>query len=557
MKERISKFIASIPSSFFIVAIGILLFIPFLGNVHLFDWDEINFAEAAREMLISKNYTQVSINFEAFWEKPPLFIWMQAIAMSFFGINEMAARLPNAICGILTLVIIYKIGKQAFDKKFGVLWVLLYIGSMLPHMYFKSGIIDPFFNLFIFLGVYFLSKLSLDLEMYERKDRRSYKFKNIALSALFLGLAILTKGPVALLLVLISSMVFFVINKYKRIISFSEILIWLLIIFLVSSIWFGFEFYQRGPWFLKEFITYQIRLMRTEDAGHGGFLLYHFVVVLFGCFPAASLIFSAFKKKDMENGQQKNNRWWMIALLCTVMVVFTIVKTKIIHYSSLSYLPLTYLAALTLYYYLSDQIRLMKVEKFLFALTAVVWVALLVAVPFAGTHIELIKPLASKDIFAYHNLDAKVHWSYYDYLPATVALLSLLFFSLAIWMKRKNLAFIILLLGNAAAINMCITFFVPKIERYSQGSAIEFYERCAKEHASVEVFGHKSYAHLFYGKRTIQDKGLNFNVAIDRIGGNTCYFVCKLNKATYFETHYKVKRLYEKNGFVFFEKINQ
>ena len=216
MKERISKFLASIPSSFFIVAIGILLFIPFLGNVHLFDWDEINFAEAAREMLVSRNYTQVSINFEAFWEKPPLFIWMQAIAMSFFGVSEMAARLPNAICGILTLVIIYKIGKQAFDKKFGVLWVLLYIGSMLPHMYFKSGIIDPFFNLFIFLGVYFLSKLSLDLEMYESKDRRSYKFKNIALSALFLGLAILTKGPVALLLVIISSIVFFVINKFKR-----------------------------------------------------------------------------------------------------------------------------------------------------------------------------------------------------------------------------------------------------------------------------------------------------------------------------------------------------
>ena len=29
----------------FIVLIGALLFIPFIGNMPLFDWDEINFAE--------------------------------------------------------------------------------------------------------------------------------------------------------------------------------------------------------------------------------------------------------------------------------------------------------------------------------------------------------------------------------------------------------------------------------------------------------------------------------------------------------------------------------
>ena len=32
---------------------GLLIFTPFLGSVHLFDWHEINFAEAAREMLLT------------------------------------------------------------------------------------------------------------------------------------------------------------------------------------------------------------------------------------------------------------------------------------------------------------------------------------------------------------------------------------------------------------------------------------------------------------------------------------------------------------------------
>ncbi|MDP4686851.1 MAG: glycosyltransferase family 39 protein, partial [Salibacteraceae bacterium] len=87
-----------------------LLFVPFLGAVHLFDWDEINFAESAREMLLTGNWFQVQINFEPFWEKPPLFFWMQVLSMKAFGINEFAARFPNAICGIVTLQVLFSIG---------------------------------------------------------------------------------------------------------------------------------------------------------------------------------------------------------------------------------------------------------------------------------------------------------------------------------------------------------------------------------------------------------------------------------------------------------------
>jgi len=81
-----------------IFIIASLLFIPFLGSVHLFDWDEINFAESAREMIVTGDYNTVRIDFEPFWEKPPLFIWMQALSMKIFGINEFAAvfRMPFA-----------------------------------------------------------------------------------------------------------------------------------------------------------------------------------------------------------------------------------------------------------------------------------------------------------------------------------------------------------------------------------------------------------------------------------------------------------------------------
>src|ERR1700679_1988920 len=114
-----------------IVLLGAVLFLPFLGKVHLFDWDEINFAECAREMVAAKQYFLVTINYLPFWEKPPLFIWMQALSMKLFGVSDYAARLPNAICGIVTMLVLFRIGTLYKDKRFGLLWVLAYIGSML------------------------------------------------------------------------------------------------------------------------------------------------------------------------------------------------------------------------------------------------------------------------------------------------------------------------------------------------------------------------------------------------------------------------------------------
>ncbi len=184
-----------------IFLVAALLFLPFLGQVHLFDWDEINFAESAREMLLTGNWTRVMVDFQPFWEKPPFFIWLQALSMKLFGVEAFSARLPNAICGIFTLIILFRIGYKLFDKFFGLLWVLAYAGSFLPHFYFKSGIIDPIFNLFIFLGLYWLIKMTSP----EERTLKQTRYYSI-LAGIFVGLAVLTKGPVGLLMPILTGL---------------------------------------------------------------------------------------------------------------------------------------------------------------------------------------------------------------------------------------------------------------------------------------------------------------------------------------------------------------
>ena len=83
---------------------------------------------------------------------------------------------------------------------------MVYLASFLPHLYFKSGIIDPFFNSFIFLSIYFLI-LTL--------KKPTVRKRNSLVAGIFLGLAIITKGPVALLLLLLTFVSYIIIRKGK------------------------------------------------------------------------------------------------------------------------------------------------------------------------------------------------------------------------------------------------------------------------------------------------------------------------------------------------------
>ena len=323
MNTRIIKFNVLIALS------AALIFIPFLGGVHLFDWDEVNFAESAREMIVTRNFLDVQINFHPFWEKPPMFIWFQVLSMKMFGINEFAARLPNAICGIFTLLILFNAGRKLVNENFGLLWVMMYLCSVLPNLYFKSGIIDPWFNLFIFIAIYFFSLFSSPGAALNKKIL-------FAASAFFIGLAILTKGPVALLIFFLTLSIYYIITKFKSFPSFTELVIFFIVLIITGGFWFIIEIINGRIDVVKDFIEYQVRLFSTGDAGHGGFLLYHFIVLFIGVFPASVFALPVFRKKFCpENNDLLHFRFNMLILFWVVLILFTIVKTKIVHYSSL------------------------------------------------------------------------------------------------------------------------------------------------------------------------------------------------------------------------------
>ena len=534
-----------------LVLLGILLFIPFLGSVPLFDWDEINFAESAREMITTGNYTTVQINYQAFWEKPPLFFWMQVASMKAFGVNEFAARFPNAICGIITLLVLFNIGRRIFDNRFGLAWALVYLCSILPFFYFKSGIIDPWFNLFIFIGIYYFI-IYLDKEL-----QRNRKWE-IILSAVFIGLAILTKGPVALLIFLLCVFVYMVFKRFRVKFSIWDILLFGIFVALVGGFWFILQIIQGNYSIVKEFIEYQIRLFKTKDAGHGGVLFYHFIVLLIGVFPASIFALRSFKRNYYDNGFQKHFKIWMLILLWVVLILFTIVKTKIVHYSSLCYFPISFLGAYFVYKLSNHKIEPKRWLNILIIIVGSFYTLISLVLPIALKHKEkIIQSNLIKDDFAVANLQADVTWTGFESLIGLVMVVGVILY--IIGMKRENyhFAFISIFILTLIYANLNILIITGKIEKYSQHAAIEFYQSKSNEDCYIETLGFKSYAHLFYSnkKPLYSSKSIDEEWLTNAELVKPVYFVTKINKKkSYLEKHPNLKILYEKNGFVFLER---
>ena len=536
-----------IQTSVLLIAVfAALLFFPFLGQVHLFDWDEANFAEAAREMVITGEYFKVQINYAPFWEKPPLFIWFQAASMNIFGINEFGARFPNAICGILTLIVLFLIGRKLYDDTFGWIWVLAYAGSILPHFYFKSGIIDPWFNFFIFLGIYFIAEAIY-------ADSKKWRFYLIA--GVFTGLGVMTKGPVALLLFGLVYFVFLVIKKFRYFPKPTNLLTLLLSIIFAGSIWFIIEIINGRFYIVSEFIVYQIRLLSTQDAGHGGPFYYHFVVILIGCFPASFFCLGGLLKRGQTTDKQSDLRLLMIILLLTVLIVFSIVKTKILHYSSLSYFPVTFLATFYIWRWIKGQIKLPGWLK-----TSVIFSGILLSSAFIMFPILMINKYnwvnsdILKDPFAKAQLGALVNWSGFEFAGGLFLMAGIIMFF--VFSNRNILLSILsLFIGAMITINLALVLITPKMEHYVQGAAIEFYKDHSDGNSYVYPLGFKSYAYIFYSEKTpdIPENHADEDWLCSGDIDKPVYFIVRNYQADFYKNKYpQLSKLYEKNGFVFY-----
>lgn len=97
---------------FSLITILPFLYLHQLGLYPLREWDEAIYAMGARSILgehdlFPHTYMLLgtsAIGHHPFPEKSPLSVWVKAVSMAIFGVNEFAAGLPSALATIVLVV---------------------------------------------------------------------------------------------------------------------------------------------------------------------------------------------------------------------------------------------------------------------------------------------------------------------------------------------------------------------------------------------------------------------------------------------------------------------
>jgi 4-amino-4-deoxy-L-arabinose transferase-like glycosyltransferase len=287
----------------------------------------------------------------------------------------------------------------------------------------------------------------------------------------------------------------------------------------------------------------------------------------------------AFKRSESDTPYQKLIKKGMMILFWTVLIIFTIVNTKIVHYSSPCYLPLTYLACYSIFKLMDGEYKMRKLFSRIYILISILIGIAFVAIGLVDSVKEkLIAADLIKDKFAVENLKAEVHWQGWEWLLGLFFMgASLLAYQM--FRKGKPQWLFYLYSSYIVFIVSAINTLTPKIEQYSQDVAIRFYKSVSDKDFYVETVGFKSYAYLFYAKkrpeqnlnpdcmayveRTLNDleadghsRITSYSLAyqswmqygkIDR----PAIFVTKKHELEILTRNAEIKPFYEKNGFVF------
>ena len=182
-----------------VLAAGASLLFVGLGNRDFWPPDEPRYGAIAEELRSFahgfRGLVLLHLNGAVYTQKPPLFFWLAALGGAPFGrVSEAAARLPSALAGFGTLLLVAGLGRSLFRARSGTLAaaVLLTLPSWLQLA--RSARLDALLTAFVTLA--FAAAWRLDREIGDAR-------RNRLLLHAAIGLGVLTKGPVALLLPLL------------------------------------------------------------------------------------------------------------------------------------------------------------------------------------------------------------------------------------------------------------------------------------------------------------------------------------------------------------------
>ena len=326
-------------------------------SLPLIDRDEPRFAEASREMIERSNYVVPYFNNQYRFDKPPLAYWAQVVSYKVFGENDFAARFPSAIAAALIALSILAWGSRLGGAQIGWWAAIIFTLSLQVFAHAKAAVADMWLVLFMTLAHW----AGYELLLGKRTPNVHWRWWSIFYLSLALGF--LAKGPIAFIPLLTVGAIKLQDRQPQPGAHFAVVR-GILLSVAVISLWAIPAFMQTSGEFLRVGIGRHVieRSIGTME-GHGGsslftyllLLPFYFVTIFVSFFPWSLklpwLTKRLWPSRDrIDNGADGSRATWtgkpervdepggesinyLFVGIALLFVIFTLVRTKLPHYT--------------------------------------------------------------------------------------------------------------------------------------------------------------------------------------------------------------------------------
>jgi 4-amino-4-deoxy-L-arabinose transferase-like glycosyltransferase len=308
-----------------------------LGALPLFDVDEGAFGEATREMLERGDYVSTWLNGQPRYDKPILIYWLQAASVRMLGLDEFALRLPSALAAAAWIAAIFAFARRHIDRGTGYAAAFIAAGTVGVGAIGRGAIADALLNLFLALSMFDIIRHAEDPRPLWR--RRAF---------LWIGLGLLTKGPVALLVPGAASLLAFGLQgragDWWR--AVRDPVGWAILL-AVAMPWYLLEYERRGDAFLAGFfMRHNVERFLSPLQGHGGGPLYYLPAILALLLPYTGLFLRTLPGvRSLRHPRAAPLDTFLWCWFLFVFVFFSLAGTKLPHYLLYGATPLFILMA--------------------------------------------------------------------------------------------------------------------------------------------------------------------------------------------------------------------
>lgn len=317
------------------------LFLYLIGNelLPVTDTAESNYAVTAKEMVLSGDWISPQIYGHYWYDKPIFYYWELALSYTLFGFNEMASRLPSALLGSASVLFTYWFARRVYSEKIGWLSAIILGTSVECWLLSKAIITDTTLFLFMSMAIAFFY-------MGYTENRKYYYLCYTAAA-----FAVLTKGPIGLLLPGLAALLFLAYNKdlaeMKRVHLFSGLLLFT----AIAGAWYGLMCCLHGSDFLLNFLGVHNFLRATVSEHPTKNKWYFYLIIYFIGFAPWSFtipysLFKKWKRKELDLRNSSNATQLLFIYFAVVNIFFELIATKYTTYTFPGLFSLAILTAL-------------------------------------------------------------------------------------------------------------------------------------------------------------------------------------------------------------------